>query len=408
MASSAGVQAVGAIFDDELRVRAVQATGPVTVVTGTEGDDLLLARRGGTRAGGRPTKGADRIEGRGGDDQVDASGGDDEVFGDFASASGTDPTADYRGGNDRLKGGAGNDAIWGEGPGLAMSNASFGDDWIDGGPGDDTLVGDTEGLVYGLSGGNDRIFGGAGNDVVYGDCSDAIGRVGRGGDDSLYGGFGNDLLIGDAPFVDFQGFAGNDLLDGGAGDDVLIGDGALETAGSGGDRLIGGAGNDRLYGDTPLGVDFDRIAGSRSDFPNDLYYAQWGSDDFLDGGTGDDLLVGGAGSDELTGGSGDDVFLFFPTRRYESEVEIDRILDFQQGLDKLDLTLWGLDGTVLDTDEDGRLGDGDDAVFGDGAGNLVIDLGSATGLADPDRAVVILEGVSNLRLDDLVPLSAAA
>lgn len=404
MTSSRAARGTGATFDDAPRIAAAQ---PVTIVTGTEGDDVLLARRGGSRpGGGRPTKGADRIEGRGGNDQVDASGGDDEVFGDFASTSGTDPTADYRGGNDRLRGGAGNDVIWGEGPSLPLSNASCADDWIDGGPGDDTLVGDTGGLVYGLTGGNDRIFGGAGNDVVYGDCSDSIGRVGRGGDDSLFGGFGNDLLIGDAPFVGFQGFAGNDLLDGGAGDDVLIGDGVLEDAGSGGDRLIGGTGNDRLYGDTPLGVDFDRIAGSRSDLPTDLYHAQWGGDDFLDGGAGDDLLVGGAGSDELTGGSGSDIFLFFPTRRYDSEVEIDRILDFTRGLDKLDLSLWGLDGTALDTDENGVLGDGDDAVFGDGAGNLVIDLGAASGLADPDRAVVILEGVSSLRLDDVVPLPA--
>lgn len=392
---------------EELRPRTALAADPVNFVTGTDGDDVLLARGGGTRPGGRPSKGADLVEGRGGNDRIDASGGNDEIHGDVAWVEGMGWTSEHLGGNDRLKGGAGDDAIWGEGTG-GPQYGSCGDDWVNGGPGNDTIWGDTDGVAYGLRGSNDRLFGGAGNDTIRGDCS-GIGRVGYGGDDQIFGGLGNDFLIGDADNIDFQGAAGDDLLDGGAGNDLLIGDGLLEAAGAsaGQDRLLGGAGNDRLYGDSPLGEDFARLDPFGGELP-DSYFAQFGNDDYLDGGTGNDLLVGGFGNDELIGGSGSDIFLFFPSFRLEVDTDLDRILDFAIGLDKLDLTRWGLDGAALDTDENGRLGDGDDAVFGDGEGNLVIDLGAATGRADPDRAVVVLERVTSLRLDDLVLLPAEA
>lgn len=400
MTSSGATRGRGAAFDDDRRFATAQ---PVTIVTGTDGNDVLKARGGGSRPGGRPTKGADLIEGRAGNDDVDASGGDDEIHGDFASADGIDLETIVTGA-DRLKGGAGNDTIWGEGT-VVPRSGTCGADWIDGGPGDDVIHGDSEGAVYGLEGGDDRLYGGAGNDVIRGDGF-SLARVGRGGEDAIFGGFGNDFLIGDVDSIGFQGLAADDLLDGGAGNDVLIGDGLLEPDGSpGDDRLFGGKGNDRLYGDSPLGVDFERLAGASVDL-GELFFAQVGGNDVLDGGEGDDLLVGGFGSDEMTGGNGSDTFLFFPSGRSAYLPEIDRILDFAKGIDELDLTRWGLDGATLDTDENGVLGDGDDAVFQDGEGNLVIDLGSATGLADPETSVVILERVSSLRLDDLVPLPA--
>lgn len=405
MASRAGVRVVGAMFDDELRLRAAQAADPVNVVTGTDGDDVLKARGGGSRPGPRPSKGADLIEGRGGNDDIDSSGGDDVVQGDYGPFDVT-TWAGPRSGTDRIKGGAGNDTIWGDGTGDARFTGCAAD-WVDGGPGDDFIHGDTTGFAYGVSGGNDRLFGGAGNDTIRGD-GPSIGRVGSGGADELNGGFGSDFLIGDADSIGFQGAAADDVLDGGAGNDVLVGDGLLEPdAAPGNDRLFGGKGNDRLYGDSPLGVDFERLAGALVDL-GELYFAQTGGNDVLDGGEGDDLLVGGFGSDEMTGGNGSDTFLFFPSGRSAYLPEIDRILDFARGFDELDLTRWGLDGVALDTDENGVLGDGDDAVFGDGEGNLVIDLGSATGLADPDTSVLILDGVTSLRLDDLVPLPAQA
>ena len=51
------------------------------------------------------------------------------------------------------------------------------------------------------------------------------------------------------------------------------------------------------------------------------------------GGAGNDVLNGGAGTDRLTGGSGKDVFVFPDASR-------DTIIDFQHGVDKIDLGWW--------------------------------------------------------------------
>lgn len=57
--------------------------------------------------------------------------------------------------------------------------------------------------------------------------------------------------------------------------------------------------------------------------------------DVLRGGAGDDFLHDGAGADVLTGGAGADVFVF--TR----DGATDRITDFEQGLDRIDISDWG-------------------------------------------------------------------
>lgn len=63
-------------------------------------------------------------------------------------------------------------------------------------------------------------------------------------------------------------------------------------------------------------------------------------DDRLDGGSGDDILMDGAGVDQMTGGAGADTFLL----TYDGQT--DRIMDFQPGIDRLDLTAWPLFHTV--------------------------------------------------------------
>ncbi len=404
MASSKRVVKRGAVLDEEvLSVAAASADGGNFRVLGTDGDDLLRISNRLARAGGAVVAGQ-------GDDLIRGSKFDDIILGDVPWFPELFELSVY-GGQDRIRGGGGNDVIFGDGT-EGDQFAGCGDDFIWGGPGDDVIFGDQESIVYGVRGGDDLLYGDAGNDVIRGDCR-VIDRVSFGGDDEIYGGSGNDLLIGDADFIAFQGAGGNDLLDGGLGDDVLIGDGLLEIAGSsaGNDQLFGGAGNDRLYGDAPIGEDLVRLldlSGLGRGYLEygDMFFAAYGGDDFLDGGAGDDLLAGGAGDDAMIGGTGRDTFLFFQTWRNEYETEIDRILDFRSGEDRLDLTRWGLDGTLLDTDENGVIGEGDDAVFRDGR-DLVIDLGAASGRADPDRALVILEGVAELRLDDLVPLPPA-
>lgn len=100
---------------------------------------------------------------------------------------------------------------------------------------------------------------------------------------------GDNVLNGTAAADTLSGFEGNDAILGLGGNDTLSGDG-------GNDRLLGGAGNDILLG-----------------------------------GDGDDILEGEAGNDVLTTGSGRDRSVL---RRRQG---FDRLTDFQNGLDKIDL-----------------------------------------------------------------------
>jgi D-alanyl-D-alanine carboxypeptidase len=98
----------------------------------------------------------------------------------------------------------------------------------------------------------------------------------------------------------------------------------------GNDKLLGGAGNDRLDG----GIGKDHLHGRDG---NDRLEGGHGGDR-LSGGMGDDTLVGGQGRDVLTGGAGADVFVFrsivdSPTGRGR-----DRIVDFESGVDQIDLS----------------------------------------------------------------------
>jgi Ca2+-binding RTX toxin-like protein len=60
--------------------------------------------------------------------------------------------------------------------------------------------------------------------------------------------------------------------------------------------------------------------------------------DILIGGAGADLLYGGLGGDRLTGGGGADTFQYRSTSE-STPLDAERILDFQSGVDKIDLHL---------------------------------------------------------------------
>ncbi|MGV8988997.1 MAG: calcium-binding protein [Cypionkella sp.] len=94
-----------------------------------------------------------------------------------------------------------------------------------------------------------------------------------------------------------------------------------------GDTYVGSRFNDTLAG----GGGNDRLSGSLGD---DQLFGGTGND-ALFGGIGRDTLVGGAGADQLTGGGGADVFVFAPGSG------LDRVLDFTDGSDKLDLQAFG-------------------------------------------------------------------
>ncbi|USH03970.1 calcium-binding protein [Grimontia kaedaensis] len=113
----------------------------------------------------------------------------------------------------------------------------------------------------------------------------------QGDDDTLIGGAGNDILCGGAGDDVVRGGTGQDILIGLAGDNVLLG-------GDGDDVIVGGIGNDRSFGDT-----------------------------------GNDFLIGTSGSDLYFGGEGADYFIF--TTLLDGAVSKDRIVDFEQGVDKV-------------------------------------------------------------------------
>ncbi|WP_336096900.1 calcium-binding protein [Roseovarius sp. CH_XMU1461] len=64
----------------------------------------------------------------------------------------------------------------------------------------------------------------------------------------------------------------------------------------------------------------------------------WGGagDDQLFGGAGDDVLMGGAGYDRMTGGAGADIFCL------DDDLPVDRVLDFNLGEDRIDISRWGV------------------------------------------------------------------
>ncbi|MDF2812776.1 MAG: calcium-binding protein [Microvirga sp.] len=116
----------------------------------------------------------------------------------------------------------------------------------------------------------------------------------------------------------------------------------------GNDSLYGQSGNDRLDG----GTGNDYLSGSAG---NDSLLGQSGADR-LNGGPGADRLLGGSGADRLIGGAGVDVFIF------KGRWGNDRIDDFQNGRDKIDLRGNGLGYVSLkigraDIDTDGTYDD---------------------------------------------------
>jgi serralysin len=140
--------------------------------------------------------------------------------------------------------------------------------------------------IYGTNGA-ETIEGLGGNDQLYA----------LGGNDQLFGGDGGDkLYCGDGDDTGYGGMS-NDVLFGGLGDDFLNGE-------PGNDHLLGEDGNDFLW----AGI----------------------GRDILNGGKGADTLQGGIGAaDEFAFVNFDEVGLAPGTR--------DIILDFEVGVDKIDL-----------------------------------------------------------------------
>lgn len=152
------------------------------------------------------------------------------------------------------------------------------------------------------------------------------------GDDSanvLEGTDAGEVIRGEGGDDTLNGEAGADMLRGGQGDDTIYGGADNDTAygGGGHDYIRGEDGNDRIFG----GSGNDIIRGGRND---DTLLGAAG-DDQLFGGSGDDRINGQAGDDRLTGSSGEDRFIF------REGYDTDRILDFEDNVDTIDLSSFG-------------------------------------------------------------------
>jgi Ca2+-binding RTX toxin-like protein len=249
-------------------------------------------------------------------------------------------------------------------------------DFILGGLGKDVLRG---------VGGDDEIFGGDGNDILYGGAG-ADSLNGGTGSDTLEGGDGNDVLFDSAGSNKFYGGdgddaltggSGGDVMEGGSGDDTLVGGGGNDSldGGTGTNALLGGAGNDvyivrsaadsvseaagqgsdtvRAYVSFVLGANLETLELQTTADLNGTGNAEGntlkgnnganlllGMDgaDKLFGGLGQDILVGGRGRDQLTGGADADTFAVLQESVGQAVLEIDTVLDYQLGLDRLDFS----------------------------------------------------------------------
>lgn len=70
-------------------------------------------------------------------------------------------------------------------------------------------------------------------------------------------------------------------------------------------------------------------------------------DDRLNGGAGNDIINGGSGRDILTGGAGRDNFVFGSNESGTGSANRDYITDFENGVDKIDLTYLGPDAKYI-------------------------------------------------------------
>jgi Ca2+-binding RTX toxin-like protein len=384
--------------------------------TGTPQDDLLIGDRGRNALIGlagnddlRGLDGVDTLLGGDGNDTINGGGGADSLNGGAGEdvlqyitssagvlvdlnanaaglqrAAGGEAQGDIISGFEHVYGTNFADTIIGG----SDANILFGydgNDYIDGRAGDDVIRGGA---------GADTLIGGSGLDwlrylgskagVTVDLTANALGiQKASGGDaqgdvisgfENVQGSDSGDTITGDSGANYIFGNGGNDTIMGGAGNDSIRG-------GTGADRLDGGDGVDQLqYIGSSAGVTVDLRAdangfqkASGGDATGDVIskfenvYASDHNDvltgdaarNVLCGFGGNDTLNGGDAKDVLLGGAGADVFVFNTTLGASN---VDRILDFQAGIDKIHL-----DNAVFAALTDGALGAG---AFGVAAGGV--------------------------------------
>ncbi len=233
--------------------------------------------------------------------------------------------------------------------GLAALQGDFagdgGGDILDGGSGNDTARYESSngGVTVNLLTGAASGFHAEGDSLI--SIENLMGS--RNFADTLIGDDGNNRLDGFGEDDQLFGLDGNDILNGGEGADLLDGGAKLDwayyhrsTVGVNIDLSAGTATGGDAQGDTLISIEL--LYGSQFD---DTLIGKAGANtltgnegnDTLDGKGGNDTLLGRQGNDTMTGGAGADKF-----RYTEASFDQDIITDFEDGIDKIDLTGSGL------------------------------------------------------------------
>ena len=344
---------------------------------------------------------ANTINGTSGSDQLFGFGGNDKLNGGIGN-----DLLDGGTGADKLAGGIGDDIYLVDNVADAITEGgASGTDWVRASV-SWTLKSNVENLE--LTGTADLM--GTGNELdnlITGNAGSNV-LNGKAGIDMLRGGEASDIyvigLAADHPAAEITD-------SGGSGDEIRF---AATTASSlklyagdtGIERIVLGTGTGAVAtstGSAALNVDASELANAVSIVGNsganiltataydDLIDAGKGAD-FVLGGGGNDRLVGGLGNDSLTGGDGADLFVFNTAPNTSSNK--DTLLDFQSGVDHIELSLsifkalgtsvgdlgeaqfWAAAGAVKGHDVDDRV------IYNTSTGSLYYDAdGSGRGAA---------------------------
>jgi len=219
-----------------------------------------------------------------------------------------------------------------------------------------TSTGTIEGTID-LGSGDDTFTGGKGEDVVLDNAGFNKIKLGAGDDTFEINGQGTYALDGGTGFdtLDLSAFPGGTYhVNLGASTAIL---GAATIAANHGDSGFVGSGGAIKGFEGVLGSDgADFIAGGTGV-------------DVLSGGKGPDTLAGGGGGDLLIGGAGGDTFVYFSAKDSAvTKTGMDRIFDFADGVDVIDLHLIDTDSKAAD--DQGFFFIGTNVAFGKNSGEL--------------------------------------